>query len=139
MADEEEGLELDGEDGGFQDYEADEEAATGSGAEGEEGSASGRRDGGRKTGSAASSKGRGGSRSGAGKGKRYCRGCGQFKKHDEFAVNGQPLCIPDKKALDNLKAVARRQSQTEWLEKLIYDDARLQTLLAEYHFRCPEN
>ena len=49
MADEEEGLELDGEDGGFQDYEADEEAATGSGAEGEEGSASGRRDGGRKS------------------------------------------------------------------------------------------
>ena len=34
MADEEEGLELDGEDGGFQDYDAEEEAATGSGAKG---------------------------------------------------------------------------------------------------------
>ena len=60
-------------------------------------------------------KGRHGSRLG-GK-KRYCRGCKKTLPSEHFALN-QTLDVECKKICDNLRAMAKRQDQLSWWEKV---------------------
>ena len=60
----------------------------------------------------------------AGKGRRYCRGCGSFKPCAEFPL-GHSLCAKDKRAVDNLSRMAKRQGQSVWFGKIIHNEYRL--------------
>ena len=73
-----------------------------------------------------------------GRGTRYCRACGKFKKSDEFPA-AHSICWEDKRALDNLAGYAKRQNKKEWFAKVKMDETRLQKLIKTYHEKCPES
>ena len=60
-----------------------------------------------------------------GKGMKSCRGCGNFKKLEEFPL-GHNLCWPDKRASDNLYGFSRRQNEMDWFDGVAHEETKLQ-------------
>ena len=73
----------------------------------------------------------------AGKGKKYCRGCGKFLPLSDFPLC-HSLCFKDKRAVDNLTGFAKRQGQKKWFDEIQLVEHKLNKLLKNYHARCPE-
>lgn len=68
----------------------------------------------------------------AGKGRRYCKGCGLYWPQESFNIN-DPYCPKDRPAIKRLQRAAAQQGKPELYKAVKSDEARLQNVLKAYH------
>ena len=82
-------------------------------------------------------RGRGGRPSKTKNGKKWCRGC--RKDHPlEVFPSGSADCPPNRRAIQNLRATAKKQKMEEWWADIEKHEEKLFTMIQQYHIRCPE-
>ena len=77
---------------------------------------------------------------GPGKGRKYCRACRRWLDTSCFGAN-DALCRPDKRALDNILRLARKQGPKaqEWVNAVKHCDEGLYNAVKTDHQLCPED
>ena len=68
--------------------------------------------------------------------KKYCRGCKKWLELSCFGAK-DALCLPDKRAMDNITKLAKKQEKTEWLRTMQQSDSAIYRCLRQYHRTSP--
>ena len=68
--------------------------------------------------------------------KKWCRGCRKWLEISCFGPK-DALCFPDKRAMDNITKLAKKQQKVEWLQSMQHSDTAIFRCLRQYHRTCP--
>ena len=68
------------------------------------------------------------------KGKKYCKGCGQYKNIECFECN-QVLDMICKRAVNNITNLAKRQGAEDWLKEQLSSEETMQAIIRAYNDR----
>ena len=68
--------------------------------------------------------------------KKFCRGCRRWLEHSCFGAK-DALCQPDKRAMDNITKLAKKQGKSEWLQSMQQNDSAIYRCLRQYQKTCP--
>ena len=68
------------------------------------------------------------------KGKKYCKGCGQYNNIECFECN-HVLGMICKRAVNNLTKLAKRQGAEDWLKEQLSSEETMQAIIRAYNDR----